>query len=357
MTVNRWSSVSAVAVILFTGCTAADPEPVACAGPAGPSFGNSSPSGAGTDMESGGGSALVVDFSSWPQRGDVMAYTAVATGIVYVEAGTAKIVWESWQHQRKVIGQLGSDALADPAAPGIMWQNRRDIVGDPLHDLVAWVEVAGEAAGHLVVVQASTGEKLARTDIRSVTSDPEVNPWVEIASVDEESLHFSLTHFPPPFYRTGKQVWTWHWAAGGPPVNCRGPEHRVMDVSGAVWAIDKGATLRFEDATGQRLSEVPAAFEDRTTFGIGLSPDGRYWYGPAYGQVVDTTTGALVTLDDPAHSRFMAFGWTGKSTVTILSGPILGDTGSWVSCDAVSGACRSAEYCGSAYCGEKMPLQ
>ena len=23
--------------------------------------------------------------------------------------------------------------------------------------------------------------------------------------------------------RTGKQVWTWRWAAGNPPVTCRGP--------------------------------------------------------------------------------------------------------------------------------------
>ena len=348
---TRWSWVSAVvAVVLFAGCTTDESEPVAGGDPASPSVGSPPPSCAGADLEPGVESVPDVDFASWPQRSDIGAYAAVATGFVYVDGSTAEIVWEGWQHERRVIGRLGADALADPQAPGIAWGNRRDIVGNPLHDLVAWVEVAGEAAGHLVVVQASTGEELARSNIRSLTSDPEVTSWVEIAAVDEGSLHFSLTDFPPPSYRTGKQVWTWRWAAGEPPLNCRSPEHNVMDVSGGVWAIDTGPTLRFEDATGQRLSEVPAAFEDRTSFGVGLSPDGRYWYGPAYGQVVNTTTGALVNLE--GSWGMVEFGWTGQSTLTILSG-----TGICVSCDAVSGTCQAVGHCGFAYCGTNLPLQ
>lgn len=295
--------------------------------------------------------SLDIDFGTWPQRDDIKAYTVVATGVVYVDADTAEIVWESWTHQRKVIGQLGQDALADPG-PGVIFGNRRDIVGNPAHDLVAWVEPAAETPGDLVVVQASTGQELARTDLGGLAAEAAPNPWVDITSVDRESVYFSITFSPLFTVRNGDKVWTWRWSAREPPVS--GPEaHLVRDVSGGVWARTVGSNLGFEDASGRLLLELPPAYayHDGIFFGFGLSPDGRYWHARAYDEVVDLRNGELIPLDLPAllAPRVQEFGWTAATTVTYLA------DGQWTSCD-VTGACRTLEPCGFTYCQSHLPL-
>ena len=298
--------------------------------------------------------SLDIDFGTWPQRNDIRAYTLVATGVVYVDADTAEIVWESWTHQRKVIGQLGQDALAEPE-PYLTIGNRRDIVGNPVHDLVAWMEPAAESPGDLVVVQASTGQELARTDLGGLAPDAATGPWVVLGSVDSESVYFSITP-EPSMHRGGDKVWTWQWSAHGiRPIN-RPDANGVLDVSGGVWARTVGEGFGFEDASGQLIQDAEAAYSDATIFGVGLSPDGRFWHSVAYQEVLDLRTGERIVLDLPPpwadDSGLLPpeFGWTAATTVTYLA------DGQWTSCD-VTGGCRTLEPCGFAYCQAHLPLQ
>ena len=48
---------------------------------------------------------------------------------------------------------------------GWFWGRTRAVVGHPSHDLVAWVERVGPRAGQVVVVEASTGKRLATTEL------------------------------------------------------------------------------------------------------------------------------------------------------------------------------------------------
>jgi hypothetical protein len=295
---------------------------------------------------------LEIDFGTWPQRDGIAAYTLVATGVVYVDADTAEIVWESWTHQRTVIGQLGQDAVAEPE-PFMTVGNRRDIVGNPAHDLVAWVEPAAETPGDLVVVQASTGRELARADLGGLAPEAATSPWVVIASVDSDSVYFSITP-EPAILRGGDKVWTWQWSSRGSLIN-RPDAHGVHDVSGGTWARTVGPGFGFEDASGRLIREVEAAYSDATIFGVGLSPDGRFWHSVAYQEVLDLRTGERIVLDLPppwANDSGLLppeFGWTAATTVTYLA------DGQWTSCD-VTGGCRTLAPCGFAYCRTHLPL-
>ena len=108
------------------------------------------------------------------------------------------------------------------------------------------------------------------------------------------------------------------------------------------------ATLEFRNSDGEVLSEAPSTYGDRTFFGSGLSPDGRFWYGPAHLLILDTTTGARI----PTVSFEIKYGWTGPSRLTLIGEPL-------TVCDAVLGTCTDpvripirlncaarTEYCG-----------
>ena len=301
-------------------------------------------------------------------RADIGSFTTVRTGTVYVDVPSAEVVWRSRQGRTKVIGQLGEDAVV-PAPKGWFWGRTRAVVGHPSHDLVAWVERVGPRAGQVVVVEASTGKRLATTEL-----EHPLPSFVIITSVDEHVVHFAAPDVEDGpsatavdlFEPRGDQFWTWPWADDEAPHTSRGSDERVIDVSGDVWAIDTDAGIHFQDASGQSLSTMHPSYTDRTFLGSGLSPDGRFWYGPAYGEVVDTRTGetrALVThpsqgQQDPVvrgDQVRTSWGWTGPTTMAF---GLSGGTGSTampkqvpahrlrpraVSCTAMSGCCRPTE--------------
>jgi hypothetical protein len=300
------------------------------------------------------------DFSTYPQEHKVASFTAVSTGIVYVEKESARVVWESWQHERRVIGQLGQDALRPADGPGMFFGNRRELVGNPMHDLVAWVETTGKRRGHLVVVRASTGKHLAATDVRDLLPRTDVRPptrRVVIASVDAETVWFAPMDRNATAVNSvpGNEVRTWRWAVGEPPLVDRSrADQYVIDVSGGVWAIEG---LAFQDAERRVLSQVSSFNSDRTYFGLALSPDGRYWFSPVYNAVIDTGTGRSGGLRG-APQNMQAYGWTGASTLTILNQGRTWDGmagKAWTSCDARTGECARPQECDISYCKAPPP--
>lgn len=304
-------------------------------------------------------------YGAWPARSDIGAFTTVETGTVHVDVPSAAVVWRGSQGGSRVIGQLGQDAVAPPAF-GWIWGQTRDVVGDPTRDLVAWVERSGAHAGQLVVVRASTGERLATTEFETPLPRP-----VVITSVDERAVHFAAPDAEGgpsvavvDFFEQlrGDQIWTWPWAAGRAPFTSQDPDDRLADVDGQVRALDAGRTIRFEDASGALLSHMHPSYTDRTAFGAGLSPGGRYWYAPAYGHVVETRTGTARALAAPSaqdqhgpvvrvdHLGASRWGWTGPTTMTFST------PSGWIDCDADTGACtRPAEQCSFVHCTAGLP--
>jgi len=278
----------------------------------------------------------------WRTVDRIDSFTVVEGGVVYVDPSTSQIVWEGWDRTTKVIGERPWHPDADASygeMSGVAYGRHRGVVGNPLHDLVSWVESDGAARGDLVVVRASTGEELARAPIEAPS-----DRYVILASVDQEAVSFATpTTNDATGYILGDDVWVWRWAQGeSPAVPPQRAGQRIMDVSGDIWAVDAGSLLRFEDGSGRLLSQVHASYEDRTYFGNPLSPDGRFWYGPAHGEVVATATGEVVGLDWTGHP----FGWSGVTELTMIAdwfgqatstaggpAPLLG------SCDAITGAC------------------
>jgi hypothetical protein len=300
-----------------------------------------------------------LDERTWPPPHDVGSFTQVATGTVYVDVPTAHIVWRSPAGESRVIGQLGQDAVT-PAPPGWFWGDTRDVVGDPVSDVVAWVERVGTHAGQVVVVRASTGEQLARTQL----AEPLVGPVV-IASVDDEAVHFAAPDVADgpdgilamSFELRGDDLWTWPWAAGQPPRTPRSASQVVLDVDGGVWALAVPPSyIAFFDASGTYLTKVVSTYSDRVPLGRGLSPGGDFWYGPAHGMLVETRTGERRPVREPPdraaapHNGDDRWGWTGPSTMTFLR------SGLWFDCDAGTGACTEpSEQCSFALCNAGFP--
>lgn len=267
------------------------------------------------------------DAGDGPSAAVISTFTFVRTGIVFVDPGTSEIVWRNVRRDREVIGKnpwrnpvapLPSEPTGYPA-----WRDDRSIVGHPDHDLVAWVETTADGErGDLVVVQASTGDVLARTAVPAPGDRS-----VVIASVDESMVYFATpdpsTGWPD---MPGPDIWTWRWAVGGTP-HAFGLDRFYNDVSSGTWAV-YGRGVEFTNASTRdpRTVEFPA--DKPTDFGGALSPDGTYWYGAATSRIVDTTTGRSVQLPS---GRERAYGWTGSAELTL--------TGPFLVCSAVTGTC------------------
>ncbi|MBT2594952.1 hypothetical protein [Arthrobacter sp. ISL-72] len=206
---------------------------------------------------------------------------------MYVDADTSKIVWQSWEHDTKEIGQ---QPWREPNATkvGRYWGEFRDIVGNPSHDVVSWVETTDGHRGDIVVVQPSTGEVLARARIQ-------VSPerTVVLAAVDDVTVYYA-TAMDLAGSSASEEVWVWRWAADEDPR----PAQRgagVLDVSEDIWAVGAAPDrIAFEAADGSVLSSVDSSYGDRTYFGGGLSPGGLFWYVPAHGLILETATGKEV---------------------------------------------------------------
>jgi hypothetical protein len=201
--------------------------------------------------------------------------------------------------------------------------------------VVAWVEANGEQRGDLVVVQPTTGAVLARTPIPGPPDRP-----VRIAGVDDDTVYFATPVTSWDGGASPLDVWSWRWAIGQPPQPSqdRIGGGQIMDVSGGVWAVSNRTVLKFRDATGAVVSEVPTSYADRNYFGDGLSPDGRYWYSSAYNEFVVTATGERVPAPAglPGEDFLSArHGWAGPTRLTVIA---LGD-GGLALCDASTGTC------------------
>lgn len=258
---------------------------------------------------------LYVGENRWPPA-RVASFTTTSTGVVYVDAETSRIVWADWEHGIRRLGWLEPKETR----AGRQWgefRDIRDIVGNPSLDLVSWVQ-RGAYSGDILVARASTGEVLAGAAIQSLAEKS-----VVFGSIDDAAVYYATS---PGGGATG-DVWVWRWAAGEAPQLSDRP---VADVSGDIWAVRREDRIDFENADGTVLSSVHSSYGDRTAFGSGLSPGGRFWYAPAYGLIVETATGAAVKIERGFQQRY---GWAGPEELTLI-GPGISV------CSAVSGKCE-----------------
>jgi hypothetical protein len=259
---------------------------------------------------------LYVGENRWPPA-RVASFTTTSTGVVYVDAETSRLVWADWENSIRRLGWLEPKETR----AGRQWgefRDIRDIIGNPSHDLVSWVQ-RGAYSGDIVVVRPSTGEVLAQAAIPSLAAEKSV----VYGSIDDAAVYYATS---PGGGATG-DVWVWRWAAGEAPQLSDRP---VADVSGDIWAVEREDRIDFENADGTVLSSVHSSYGDRTAFGSGLSPGGHFWYAPAYDLIVETATGAAVKIGRGFQQRY---GWAGPEELALI-GPGISV------CSAVSGKCE-----------------
>jgi hypothetical protein len=258
----------------------------------------------------------------------VSVFTLVSTGIVYVEPGSSEIVWKNTEGEQNTIGE---DPWANPgtARPSELtgapaWRDNRDIVGNPEHDLVAWVETREGERGDVVVVQASTGYLLARTPV-----PPPPDRSVVIAGIDDATVYFATPDHTLGWPDIpGIWIWVWNWTAGAAAAN-HGVDRFYNDVTAGTWAVYELDNVDFERRDRYPIATVRSPTSYRTDFGSAFSPDGRYWYGAGTSLIVETATGNSVSI--PA-TREQDYGWTGPTELTLTDPSIV--------CSAVTGHCR-----------------
>ncbi|MFC0682379.1 hypothetical protein ACFFGH_31500 [Lysobacter korlensis] len=261
---------------------------------------------------------------SEPDRTPIEVFTIVKTGIVYVDPETSEIVWRSRERKTRTL----SERPWRDAHPGgvdaehLPWRPHRDIIGNPDHDVVAWVETAEGRRGDLVVVEAHSGNLLARAPLGIPLERP-----VVLASLDDEALYYATSDTADGVIGVpSEDIWVWRWAAGEEPQQDPRRPAFLNDVSAGVWAVYTSGGIAFEDADGRQLSYARIYYEIVPDFGSALSPDGRYWYGGERSVVIETTTGDAVAIA-PAHGR--DFGWSGAAELTLAA------------CHAVTGRCHT----------------
>lgn len=297
--------------------------------------------------------SLPTDSADKPAVAEISVFTFVDTGIVYVDPESAEIIWRNADGDQESIGEspwrnpgtpLPNTLNGHPA-----WREGRDIVGHPDHDLVSWVETSDGRRGDLVIVEASTGEVLARTP---VPAPPE--RYVVIASVTDDTIYFAT---PDPEAAIpdmpGPDIWTWSWAEGEVPI-AHQVERYFNDVSAGRWALYEDQGVEFADANRQSRVSVTAPLLEAavTDFGGAFSPNGAYWYGSGGSRIYESATGDSIEL--PA-SRKLNYGWTSSTELTM--------TEPFVVCSAITGQCRGPadvfpDVCApyDLVCGEHLPV-
>jgi hypothetical protein len=204
-------------------------------------------------------------------------------------------------------------------------------VGNPEHNVVSWVETVDGRRGDILVVEADTGEELARAPIEGtplVVVDGVEYPqedYVVIASVDDEAVYFAVADRNWPFPDVHPDtIGVWHWAAGeDPQFGALGIDGYVNDLSAGVSASYSGGGTVFEDADGETVIGPDTSGTD---FGAALSPDGRFWYPANSSQIVETATGEAFEITPAAEQ---AYGWTGAAELVLIL------------CDERTGECQT----------------
>jgi hypothetical protein len=252
--------------------------------------------------------------ASEPQADQIEVFTFVESGIVYVDPDTAEIIWRNAQRVSKTIGKdpwrnpEPTDADVGPVRP---WNDDRQIVGNPGHNVVSWVETADGRRGDIVVVEASTGKELARAPVDGPPGDS-----VVISSVDDEAVYFAVVEQNWPFPDVDSDfVRVWRYAAGEQPE--RGPRDSTVyfnDFSAGVSAIYVQTGVLFERTDLVTLSVASGADTARTDFGGALSPDGRFWYGAESSKVFETATGKAFEIPTAPEREYA---WTGATELVL----------------------------------------
>lgn len=145
---------------------------------------------------------LYVGENRWPPA-RVASFTMTSTGVVYVDAETSRLVWADSENSIRRLGWLEPKETR----AGRQWgefRDIRDIVGNPSHDLVSWVQ-RGAYSGDIVVVRPSTGEVLAQAAIPSLAAEKSV----VYGSIDDAAVYYATS---PGGGVTGDV-----WFGGGPP--------------------------------------------------------------------------------------------------------------------------------------------
>ena len=273
------------------------------------------------------------DTQSWTGVDFVQSLTTTSTGVVYLDANS-DIVFEGWDHQTRV---LGNNPRPDYPQGG---RDYYKLVGNPSHDLVAWVEDEGRHAA-VVVVRASTGERLARTVLTVPPEDPVYMGPVLIQSIDSERLYV-LTN-----WTGGSRIWTWKWSTKDTPT-FKDPRDGAS-VANGVWAVRERAGLRFETDAGRLLRRVSHSFAE---YPSALSPDGKIWFNGAYKKFLDPATGRIWSLK-PGEPEFPPeiesdrsgpltdkWGWAGAAKITfVIDPPEASASPSLVSCNVLTLEC------------------
>ena len=142
------------------------------------------------------------------EGGQVEVFTFVETGIVYLDPDTSEIIWQNTEQDKRTIGERPwrNPEPTDAGVPAVRpWNLHRDIVGNPEHNVVSWVETVDGRRGDILVVEADTGEELARAPIEGpqlvVVDGVEYlqDDYVVIASVDDEAVYFAVVDRNWPF--------------------------------------------------------------------------------------------------------------------------------------------------------------
>ena len=301
----------------------------------------------------------------------VAQFTVLVSGFVWVEDETTdpRIVFSGWQGGTKVIGRNPwpsveplSSTFDHPRAV------RRNIVGNPERNWLAWVE-PGATQKELVVAHASGGA-VASTAIPA--QGPE---WLDVLSVDAAYVY--LRRCPAasepvelpggdlsdgPMSRAGCSIWAWSWQVRNAVLLPSGhswlePDGTVVqDVTTDVWAVTRpdGEGLTFVSPRGGHLSDADVVVSGENE-GNGLSPDGRFWFSRGSRSVVVTTTGEVRSLGAELTrvgiGDGLRFVWIEPTTVMVV------DDDTMTTCDASTVTCDEPSDVGTLLTRAILPVQ
>ncbi|WP_392544020.1 hypothetical protein [Oryzobacter telluris] len=300
----------------------------------------------------------------------VAQFTVLKSGFVWVEDETSepRIVFRGWQGGTNVIGHDPWPSVeplsSTPEHPRGL---RRNVVGNPERNWLAWVE-QGPTRKRLVVAHAASGA-VQRTTI------PEAGPeWVDVLSVSAELVYLRRCPAPSepvellggdlgtlPTSRAGCSIWQWSWQHPNAELVPSGhswvePDGAVVqDVTTGVWAVTRPgrAGLTFVSPEGGRLSDTNAMVGENE--GHGLSPDGRYWFSPGSRSVVVTETGEVRSLSAELSrvgiGEDLRFVWLEPTTVMVI------DNDTVTTCDASLVICDEPADVGTLLTRAILPVQ